>query len=82
MNVVVFRNTGHEAWARLVSEVSEGLRHTTIAVHDLGTALFGERREEDLIVHRTDQRPNEVAHRLAAREILRLLDAQGLLDVQ
>lgn len=82
LNVVVFRNTRHQAWVHLVSEVSEGLRHTTIPVHDLGSALFEDRREQDLIVNSTDPRPNEIAHRLAARQILRFLDAQGVLEIQ
>ena len=37
-------------------------------------------RAEDLWVHPTDHHPNEIAHRIAAEELLRFLQDRGLLS--
>jgi len=54
-------------------------RSEHIPVLDLLPA-FSKRRAEDLWVHPTDHHPNEIAHRIAAREIYYFLKSQGLLE--
>ena len=77
--VVIFRHASWVPWPRLVDDVNEGVRGTGIPVLDLGPTLLRNHRPEELVVHRTDGHPNEIAHRLAAEEIERFLRAQGLL---
>jgi lysophospholipase L1-like esterase len=77
--VVIFRHAPWEPWPRLVRDVTEGLRGTSIPVLDLGQALLEGHRPDELTVHPTDGHPNEIAHRLAAEEIERFLRTEGLL---
>ncbi len=76
--VVIFRQGSWQPWLRLVDVVNEGVRGTGIPVLDLGPT-FVRNRAEELIVHRIDDHPNEVAYRLAAEEIERFLRFHGLV---
>ena len=78
--VVVFRNVDLAApWSQLVATVSSRLADRDIPFLDLGPALLRERRPEDLMVHRIDANPNEIAHEIAAVEIGRFLRSRDLL---
>jgi hypothetical protein len=77
--VVVFRLGREPEWDELVSAVSDGLRGTGVPFLDLGPALLAADDETDLWVHPSDAHPNEIAHRIAAEEIARLLEDEGLL---
>jgi hypothetical protein len=78
--VVIFRNVDLAApWSELVATVSSRLAHTDIPLLDLGPALLRAHRPEDLMVHRVDANPNEVAQEVAAHEIERFLRSRDLL---
>ena len=78
--VVIFRNVDLAApWSQLVATVSSRLADRDIPFLDLGPALLRERRPEDLMVHRIDANPNEVAQEVAAHEIERFLRSRDLL---
>jgi hypothetical protein len=78
--VVIFRNVDLAApWSQLVATVSSRLADSDIPFLDLGPALLRERRPEDLMVHRIDANPNEIAHEIAAGEIERFLRSRDLL---
>jgi hypothetical protein len=77
--VIIFRNGYGDNWDQLASTVTNGLQGTDVPVLDLGKALFEKHAEEDLIVHRIDGHPNEIAHLIAAQEILELLWREKML---
>jgi hypothetical protein len=80
LGVVVFRNSKRpDAFDQLLRAVQEGTKGTGIPVLDLGPALLNAHTEKDLMVHQYDGHPNELAHAIAAEEILRFLKAQNLL---
>jgi hypothetical protein len=79
--VVVFRNADlSPRWRDLVTAVSMKFQGTDVPVLDLGPALLKVRPARDLVVHPLDANPNEIAHRVAAEEIERLLRRHGLVD--
>ena len=78
--VVAFRNTRHRAWSPLVQQITEALQGTAVPVLDLGKALFKTHSEENLIVHKADKHPNEIAHEIAAQAIHGFLDKEGFLS--
>jgi hypothetical protein len=80
LGVVIFRNDNDESWERLSQVISAGLRDTAIPLLDLVDKLLAEHTREELIVHKLDGHPNEIAHRIAAEEIQRFLFQKGLLD--
>jgi lysophospholipase L1-like esterase len=75
-----FRGDREPEWERLLADVAAGLEGTGIPFLDLGPVLLAGREPEDLWVHPTDAHPNELGHELAAGEIERFLDGQGLLE--
>jgi hypothetical protein len=75
--VAIFRQSSWEPWLQLVDAVTEGVRGTGIPVLDLGPALLAV--PEELTVHPADGHPNEIAHRLAAEEIERFLQVEGMI---
>lgn len=79
--VVVFRSARYKMYDQLLNAVTEGTKGTGIPVLDLGPALLNGRSEKDLMVHEYDAHPNEIAHAIAADEILRFLIAQNLLSI-
>jgi hypothetical protein len=66
-------------WTLLAQNVSEKFHGTNVAVLDLSAALLKDHSTADLMVHAIDPSPNEIAHRVAAEEIERLLRRQGWL---
>jgi hypothetical protein len=74
-----FRGDREPEWERLLADVTTGLEGTGIPFLDLGPVLLEGREPEDLWVHPTDAHPNELGHDLAAGEIERFLEGQGLL---
>jgi hypothetical protein len=79
LGVVVFKNNRLGAFDQLSRAVKEGTKGTGIPILDLGPALLNGRSEEDLMVHKFDAHPNEIAHAIAAEEIARFLNTSGLL---
>jgi hypothetical protein len=78
--VVIFRNVDASPhWRDLVTAVSGKLQPLDIPVLDLGLAILKEHQASDLSVHPLDENPNEVAHRVAADEIERLLRRHGMI---
>jgi lysophospholipase L1-like esterase len=72
-----------ERWSRLVSAVARGVKQAkaNIPMLDIRKALFPKYSEEDLAVHATsDGHPNEIAHAIAAREIMSFLMRKNLLE--
>jgi hypothetical protein len=67
-------------WNALANTVRKGLQETDIPILDLRDAFFGHHSREDLLVHPIDQHTNEIAHAIAAREIVTFLDKEHLLD--
>jgi hypothetical protein len=56
------------------------LKDTDIPVLSLGEALFAKHTMKQLMVHESDGHPNEIAHGIAAKEIMDLLDRERMLD--
>ncbi len=81
LGVIVFRNAEliHD-WSKLVRAVREGLEGTGIVHLDLGVALLRNHTVEQLWAHDVDWHPNEIAQRIAARELYRFLIAADLLS--
>ena len=77
--VTLFRKRSNREWNYFVSKVFESLKDTSVPVRDLGIALLENHSFGELTVHPIDLHPNEVAHRLAADEILAFLVAEELL---
>jgi hypothetical protein len=77
--VVIFRTDQGDNWHQLSSTVTKGLQSTDIPVLDLGEALLEKHAEEDLIVHKIDGHPNEIAHLIAAQEILSFLQREKMI---
>jgi hypothetical protein len=77
--VVIFRTDHDDKWDQLAGTVTKGLQSTDIPVLDLGKALFEKHSEEDLMVHKIDGHPNEIAHLIAAQEILSLLHREEMI---
>ena len=70
----------HKEWMALISTITEGLEGTDVPTLDLGEALYKNHSEEELHVHKfIDHHPNEIAHAIAAREILDLLKREKLI---
>jgi hypothetical protein len=80
--VVIFRTDRGEVWKLLIKQVTKGIEGTGIPVLDLGNALFETQAYNDLIVHAVDEHPNEIAHGIAAREILNFLQSENLFAVR
>jgi hypothetical protein len=81
--VVIFDNspsTPEFRWDRLIATVKNGLKDTDIPVLSLGEALFAKHTMKQLMVHESDGHPNEIAHGIAAKEIMDLLDRERMLD--
>lgn len=90
--VVFFRNNStythwyvkqvmHWSWEHLVDTITHGLEKTDIPILDLGEALFRNHSDKELFVHeRLDWHPNEIAHGIAAEEILHFLKTSDLLE--
>ncbi len=86
--VVSFRNNSDYAgsteqgkqWNELTRAVSKELDDANIPWLDLDKALHSKNRDRDLMVLPPgDDRPNHVAHAIAAQEILRFLQKKGLM---
>lgn len=80
--VVIFTNSRiARTWATLDAAVREALEGTSVPILNLEEALLGGGRDEnELRVHYTmDWHPNEIAHRIAAEEMERFLQAEHLL---
>jgi hypothetical protein len=87
LGVFIFRNNGDypgstesgKIWNKLTSTVTEGLRTTRLSVFDTGSVL--KRGDpEDLKAHAVvPQEPNEVAHAIAARELVSYLRGRGMI---
>ena len=70
--VVVFRNAPlAPPWSALLLGLSAKLAGADTPYLDLGQTLRRNHDADDLIVHRLDRNPNEMAHRAAADEIRR-----------
>jgi hypothetical protein len=81
--VIVFRNSDSDPrWFSLLSALKAGLPEGGPPVLDLGAALLAGRTESELHVHATDSHPNDVAHGIAADEILRFLRGHGLVPAK
>lgn len=80
LGVVVFRTSVARPWDDLIAAVSSDLVRRNVPVLDLGESLLRDQTPGLLAVHPADQRPNEIAHRIAAEEISRFLVESGLLE--
>jgi hypothetical protein len=89
--VIIFRTDGDyggselmgKIWNHLTNTVTQGLQNTGIPILDLGKSLCRERAgctEYFSVYPMIDAHPNEVAHRIAAQQILGLLQSEHLLD--
>ncbi len=79
-NSTIDKSVYYKSWMAFINRVSIGLKDTNIPVLDLGKALFENHSEQDLLVHKViDGHPNEIAHGIAAREIMDFLKREGLL---
>ena len=77
--VVVFRHEPlNSPWSDLLLGLSATLQGTDVPYLDLGQTLLKTHQPDQLVVHRFDRNPNEIAHRLAAAEIQRFLTGHGL----
>ena len=76
---IIFRMRSDAISDHLVGTVSKGLQGTDIPVLDL-RETFKNHPFDDLIVHKIDFHPNEIAQALAAREVQEFLYGEGLLD--
>ena len=91
LGIVFFRNSKgppkngkpakhYEVWVNLVNTVTDGLQGYDIPTIDIGDALFENHTSRDLVVHeRIDLHPNEIAHKIAARELRDFLLRNGLV---
>ena len=86
LGVIIFRSNGDyggdgnaEMWDYLIRTVTAGLQGTDIPLLDLGPVLLAQHPGEQLLVHEIDGHPNEVAHRTAARAILKFVLSKQLL---
>lgn len=66
-------------WAKIQDMLESSLREFAVPVLDVGVALERNGQSRDFWVHETDMHPNELAHRLAAEELHRLLAERQLL---
>jgi hypothetical protein len=80
LGVIIFRtkadyggNPGAAMLNELTRTVTAGLQGTDIPLLDLGPAFLAQHPDEQLHVHEIDLHPNEIAHRTAAKEILKFL---------
>ena len=79
--VVIFRTSPLvRPWSDLATAVSSRLQGTDIPFVDLGQALLQDHTPDDLRIRRVDASPNELAHRIAAREIESFLRRSQLID--
>jgi hypothetical protein len=79
--VVIFRTSPLvRPWSDLATAVSSRLQSTDIPFVDLGQALLQDHTPDDLRVRRIDASPNELAHRIAARQIDAFLKRSQLID--
>jgi hypothetical protein len=70
LSLVVFRTEPMTPnWTGLMEAVSSAARGTDIPVLDVGPTLLEMHGMDTLRVHRADQNPNEIAHRLAAEAL-------------
>jgi hypothetical protein len=78
--VVLFRNVeAAPHWRDLATAVSAKLQPLDVPVLDLGLALLKDHSASDVAVDALDQNPNEIAHRIAAEEIERMLRHHGMI---
>jgi hypothetical protein len=84
LGVVFFRNfVGDPAWEHLMETITRGLEGTDVPTLDVGEALFRNHSVEELFVHKQiDLHPNEIAHGIAAKALLKFLQSEGLLNAQ
>ena len=75
--VVIFRTF---PLVRPWTDLSTRLQGTDIPFVDLGQALLQDHTPDDVRVRRIDASPNELAHRIAAREIDAFLRRSQLID--
>jgi hypothetical protein len=78
--VIVFRDYESREDTKLLSTMKAGLNGKGIPVVDLGPALEREHPFGELVVHPLDRHPNEIAHRIAAEEIEKLLRKEGWVE--
>ncbi len=79
--VVIFRTGELDVrWGGLVGAVTAKLHGLDTPFQDLGPALLRSHPPRDLVVHAIDGSPNELAHREAAAELVRLLTGRTLVD--
>jgi hypothetical protein len=71
--VAIFRTDDGKEWEQLTNTVTKGLRDTDIPILDLGKALLNKHTYDEIIVHKVDAHPNEIAHKMAAQEMSRFL---------
>lgn len=79
LGVLIFRVGSGRVWERLDAQLSGVLRANGIPLFDLGNAFWETHTPEELWVHPRDEHLNEIAHRIAAREILGFLRREDLL---
>ena len=77
--VASFGSNPDPAKDELTQTVRKGLEGTNVPLLDLGKALNAFTPAEGLRVHKFDAHPNEIAHTIIARELLRFLREKGLL---
>lgn len=62
-------------WEAVRGAAEPAVRQMGLPFVDLGKVLLDGETEEDLFVHQLDLHPNELAHRRAAAELVRVLDS-------
>lgn len=77
--VTIFRTDNGSNWDQLTDTITNGLQGVDIPLLDLGKALLEEHPNKDLKVHEVDGHPNEIAHMIAAQEILALLQREKMI---
>jgi hypothetical protein len=87
--VIIFRNDPDfgalypvgKMWNDLTRTIVKGLQGTPIPVLELGKALYANHSEDDLLVYTgLDGHPNEIAHEIAAHEIIAFLNREKFLQ--
>ncbi len=78
-NSTLNKSAYYKSWMDFINRISIGLKGTNIPLLDLGKSIFKNHSEQDLLVHKViDWHPNEIAHGIAAREIMDFLKREGL----
>jgi hypothetical protein len=78
-NEVIDTVGGGARWGALRQAVAGGLAARGIPFHDAGADLLAAHSFAELRVHPADGHPNELAHRLTAEVVARMLEEAGVL---